>query len=121
MNVARKPISKEELKKYMDMSSAELEALPKKECDALRSRIIDDFPIQVVYTGNIGGFHKGKIIKAAPRFSTGSGFPYPFPKHRAVDFRIVDEDGDSFSIAKYATDKLYKGFERVEEETPCQH
>ena len=112
----KRGISETELQRYLKMDIDDLKGLPKKELDRLRSRIIDSEPIKVKYTGNISGFHRGKTIEAIPRFATGSGLPYPLPKHRAVDFRIIDEDGDSFTVAKDAKGPLYKGFERAEDD-----
>ena len=111
--MAKKLINRGELVAYRKMLAENPDALTKKQKDELRSMVLDGEAIKVRYTGRLGGFHNGKIIEAIPRAISGSGLPYPLPKHIGYDFRVTDEDGDSFRIAKKMTDKLYEGFERV--------
>ena len=119
--MGRKSIGDDELKAYFMMLAEKPGALTKKQQDKLRSRVVHGEPMKVKYTGRLAGFWDGGIIEAEPATITQTGYEYPMPKWQGSDFRIRDEDGDYFGIAKLATDRLYKGFERVEEEPSCQH
>ncbi|PID15573.1 hypothetical protein CSV63_07265 [Sporosarcina sp. P34] len=81
----------------------------KKLKDKLRSGSVGRSAIRVIYLGRKGGWHYGKVIEAIPRHVQKSGLPYPFPKWRHCDYRIVDEDGDPFPISEHGT-ILHDGF-----------
>lgn len=68
--------------------------------DKVRSQFINHRKIKVVYLGQYGGFHFGKVIEASARFVGDSGLDYPFPKHAHIHFQINDEDGDVFTVSE---------------------
>jgi len=75
----------------------------------VRSSTIGQDKIKVVYLGNLGGFHFGKVIEAKARHVTSSGKKFPYPKRKHCDYRIDDEDGDSFPVSDDGIN-FYKGF-----------
>lgn len=59
--------------------------------------------------GDIGGFHYGKVIEAEARHVKSSGQPHPHPKYKHCDYKIIDEDGDTFSVSNNGI-TFFKGF-----------
>ena len=80
----------------------------------LRSLTAGPEKIKVVYLGKYQGFHFGKIIEAVPRAKQKNDFEFPYPRYSSCEYRIYDEDGDSFSISKNVKD-FEKGFYPVPE------
>lgn len=75
----------------------------------VRSATLGQEKIKVVYLGKLGGLHFGQVIEAEARHVTSSGKKHPYPKHQHCDYRIDDEDGDSFPISDDGIN-FYEGF-----------
>ena len=65
--------------------------------------------IKVIYTGNYGGFHKGKVIEAEARHMSNK-----YGKWMPANYRIKDEDGDYYTVSKDGV-TMEKGWKRVNE------
>lgn len=81
----------------------------------IRSSTLGPQIIKVVYLGGLAGFHFGKVIEATARYVSHTGHPYPYPKWKYTEYRIQDEDGDSFTVSRDGV-TFYSGFVPVPDE-----
>ena len=66
----------------------------------IRKLTIGPGSIKVIYLGKLAGFYYGKIVEAQATHVSSTGEPFPFPKYRYCNYRIEDEDFDSFTVSE---------------------
>ncbi|GGC74792.1 hypothetical protein [Enterococcus wangshanyuanii] len=72
----------------------------KRMMDKVRSGYANPSSIKVVYLGlRYGGFYYGTVIEAKACHAVKGNLPYPYPKYMHCDYKIIDEDGDTYGVS----------------------